>query len=104
MTRGGFLELFHTIHGKPIPAGVIGLLSSAEKARDKVMHGKGATEKEQREALADVFDYARDLNEFVFKLSGFRPFDDLRGFKGRAQPLDKATTRWLLKGLGLTIS
>ena len=28
----------------------------------------------------------------------------LRGFKGRAVPLGKQTTRWLLKGLGFTVS
>ena len=32
MTRG-FLELFHTIHGKPIPAGVIGLLLGGQSLR-----------------------------------------------------------------------
>ena len=33
----------------------------------------------------------------------FRPFGDLRGFKGRGQPLERTTTRWVLKGMGMGI-
>jgi len=39
------------------------------------------------------------MNEFVFQIAGFKPFGSLKGFKGRAEPLDKATTKWLLKGM-----
>lgn len=104
MTREGVRELFETIYGLPIPALVTQKLAGAEKIRDKIMHGKTAKESETRKALAEVFDYAEALNQFTEQQSGFKPFDDLRGFKGRAQALDKSTTRWLLKGLGLDIA
>ncbi len=46
------------------------------------MHGKEVTEKEKRQAIVDVIDYADDLNEFVKSIAGFRPFGDMRGYKG----------------------
>jgi len=104
VTRDGFEILFTTIHGKALPKSVREKICGAERVRDKVMHGKGASESEIRRALVDVFDYAETLNDFVEQLSGFKPCDDLRGFKGRAQALDTATTRWLLKGLGFQVS
>ena len=103
MTRDGFKKLFETIHGKQIPHAISKKIEESESVRDKVMHGKSATQNEQRQAIADVLDYARDFNEFVYNLSGLRPFDDLRGFKGRKQSLDKATSRWLLKGMGFNL-
>lgn len=103
MTRDGFKKLFEAIHGKPIPHAISKKIEEAESVRDKVMHGKTAIAEEQRQAIADVLDYARDFNDFVYTLSGFKPFDDLRGFKGRKQSLDKSTTRWLLKGMGFSL-
>jgi hypothetical protein len=102
MTRPGFRDLFKTIHGKPIPDAVIENLTAAEKIRDKALHGKATTAEEHRTAICEVFEYAEQFNDFVHTTSGFRPFDDLRGFKGRAVGLDKSTTRWLLKGMGFT--
>ena len=100
LTRDDFHRLFETIHGKPIPKSTSDTLGEAERIRDRVMHGQGAPDAQQRKAIADVLDYATRLNSFVLGISGFRPFDDLRGFKGRGQALDKSTTRWLLRGMG----
>jgi hypothetical protein len=57
-----------------------------------------------REAHIDVIEYAEALNEDIEEIAGFSPFGDLRGFKGRAEPLDNSTSRWLLKGLGFNIA
>ena len=76
----------------------------AEEIRDKVMHGKTTTDKEKREALASIIEYAERFNALVSGIAAFRPFGDLRGFKGRGQSLDKSTSRWLLKGMGFPIS
>ena len=103
MTRPGFRELFKTIHGAAIPDGVQRLLDGAETIRDKALHGKSTRSEEHRAAICEVFEYAEKLNDFVQLKSGFKPFDDLRGFKGRAKALDKATTRWLLKGMGFPL-
>jgi hypothetical protein len=102
MTRSGFRELFKTIHGTAIPDAIHKTLAAAEHIRDKALHGKSTTAEEHRAAICEVFDYAEKFNDFVHTTSGFRPFDDLRGFKGRAVGLDKSTTRWLLKGMGFT--
>lgn len=104
MTRKDFRQFFTVVMGKPISKLTYAKLEKAEKIRDKVLHGKVATPAQMREAAVNVLSYAEDLNQFVSGLAGFQPFDDLRGFKGRAQSLDVATTRWLLKGMGFSIS
>jgi len=103
MTRDGFKKLFHTIHGEDVPAEIAKKLEDAEAVRDKVMHGKAATQEEQRRAITDVLQDAKELNDFIDEQSGFRPFNNLRGFKGRAKALDKETTRWVLKGMGFSL-
>ncbi len=100
MTRDGFADLFQTIHAKPIPPTIQKLLRDASDIRDRTLHGKQTTPEEHRRALTDLFEYSEQFNTFVQATSGFKPFNDLRGFKGRATPLDKSTTRWLLKGMG----
>jgi len=104
MTRDGFHEKFAIVFDKSIPTKISKKLRAAEDTRDKVMHGKTVTEAQKREALADLLSYAQDFNEFVADCAGFRPFGPLQGFKGRATPLDKNTTRWVLKGMGFYVS
>ncbi len=101
ITRASFLVLIETIYDKPLPKAVAEKLKFAEKVRDKIVHGKGISEPDARQALVDVLDYATDFNAFIQGIAGFRPFGDMRGFKGAAQPLQASTTRWLLKGLGI---
>ncbi len=88
------------VFGKPLPDTTIGLLKTAEKVRDKTVHGKGISEPQAREAIVDVLDYATAVNNFVDGIAGFKPFGSMQGFKGAAQPLAKSTTAWLLKGMG----
>jgi len=104
MTRPEFKAKFETVLGKAIPPATSDLLAKAEDARDRVMHGKQTTDEEKRNAVASVLDYAEAINQLVSSIAGFKPFGDLRGFKGAAQSLDKSTTRWLLKGMGFTIA
>ncbi len=54
MTRGELKEKFQIIFGKSIPDNISSKLVAAEEVRDKVMHGKLTTDKEKREALANV--------------------------------------------------
>jgi len=104
MTRGQFRDKFQTVFGESIPNDVAKPLADAEKVRDLVMHGKSANDASKRQAIVAVIDYARAFNDLVSGLAGFRPFGDLRGFKGRSEPLDKATTRWVLRGMGFDLS
>ena len=100
ITREYFRELFKTIFGKHVRKPIAEKLNSASSIRDKVLHGKTANPSEMRHAVVDVLNYATEFNDFVHSIGGFRPFGPLSGFKGRAKPLPKSTSRWVLKGVG----
>ena len=104
ITREGFLDLYKNIFSKRLPDAINSRLKKAEKIRDRVIHGKGASDPEMRQAHVDVIEYAETMNNELKTIAGFEPFGDLRGFKGRADSLDKQTSRWLLKGIGFTVS
>jgi hypothetical protein len=98
LTRASFLVLMNVIFSTPVPPAIVEKLKNAESVRDRIVHGKGHTEPDARQAMVDSIDYATELNSHLEKCAGFRPFGDLRGFKGAAASLDKHTTSWLLKG------
>ncbi len=104
MTREGFLEQFTTVFSTPIPNEIAEPLERAEEIRDKIMHGKHTTERDKREAINKVLDYAESFNELVHGIAKLKPFGSLQGFKGRAKSLDKSSSRWILKGMGFTLS
>ncbi|MCY4614747.1 MAG: hypothetical protein OXB94_14155 [Nitrospira sp.] len=102
MSRRRFLDLFSVVFGCKVPEPVVSKLVDGERVRDKVAHGMNWKQIEARQGLVSVLDFATDFNEFVGSgKARFRPFGDLRGFKGRGQPLTKATTGWVLKGMGI---
>jgi hypothetical protein len=101
MSRGRFRELFKTVFGKPLDGDLHIKLQEAEAIRDKIAHGKKWTPEQARKALIDVFDFAVGFNSFVQVTAGFKPFGNLRGFKGRKEALPKETTRWVLRGMGI---
>lgn len=101
MTRKEFRLLFKNVFGEHIPPELTAVLGEAEQVRDKVVHGKGATDAEQRKAIVRVLEYTEGMNDLVHRIATFRPFTtNLRGFAGRGDPLDERTTAWLMKGLG----
>lgn len=104
MNRDGFKHLFKDITGKPLRAATMARIAAAEKVRDKLLHGKSTTEEQKRQAVADILEYAEAFNSDVHAICGVRPFGKLKGFKGRAKPLDKSTSRWVLKGMGIACS
>ena len=101
MSRSGFQELYKTVYGSAVTKPIRELIEEAEGVRDRIMHGKTVTEAAKRQAVVDVLKYAKAMNDRTDKLGGLRPFGDLRGFKGRAKALDKSTSRWILRGIGL---
>jgi hypothetical protein len=103
MTRDGFKQLYETIFGEPLKKSVTEKITKASTVRDCILHGKGISDEEKRKAIVDIFDYAQAFNIACFKASGLKPFGSTKGFKGRATSLDKSTSRWILKGVGLTI-
>ena len=100
LTRGEFRSKFQVIYDKPIPDVTLRLAIVAEAVRDLVMHGKDASDDDKRNAIAHALEYAKELNDLCAALGGPRPFGNLRGFKGAGKPLDKSTSRWVLKGRG----
>lgn len=104
MNRDGFRALFAAIYGQKINATAQKYIEEAESIRDKVMHGKTVSERDKRVALSRVLHYAVKFNEQTCAVGGFKPFGRLQGFKGRLKPLDKSTSRWILKGVGLSLS
>jgi hypothetical protein len=102
MTRQGFKDLYKSIFGKAIPSAIASKLDHAEDTRDKILHGKPVSEADKRKAVYDLILYAKEFNDKLQDLAGFKPFDSLQGYKGRAQSLDKATSRWVVKGMGFT--
>ncbi len=101
MSRGRFRDLFKIVFGKPLKKDLEDKLSGAEEIRDKIAHGKKWKNEDARKALNDILDFAADFNAFVEQTAGFKPFGDLRGFKGRGESLSKETTRWVLRGMGI---
>jgi hypothetical protein len=102
MTRGCFLELYENVFGCAVETATLAKIKEAEGIRDHVVHGKQVKDPTLRKAITDVLDYASLMNADLKAIAGFEPFGDLRGFKGRAQPLDRSTTKWLLKGMGFS--
>ncbi len=104
ITRESFILLFKNIFDRELPQTIATKIKVAEKTRDKLLHGKKVTDASLREAISDVLDYAESVNTEIDSLAGFKPFGDMRGFKGRRETLDPKTTKWLMKGLGFPAS
>lgn len=100
MTRDGFRSRFEAVYGVKISARMLQDIQQAEKVRDSVMHGTGVSASDARGALRAILDYCESLRSLTLGVAGFSPFDDMRGFKGRAEPLDDRTTLLVLRGLG----
>lgn len=106
MTREDFPEKFKTIFDIAINPSALVKLRRAEKIRDRLLHGKSNVEaKDQRHAIFNLFEYFEEFDTQVTGLlSGFSPFGSLTGLTGRKVKLGKSTTRWVLKGMGFSVS
>lgn len=83
LSRPQFKEKFSMVFGRPLSQTLSNRLGKAEKVRDRVIHGKTVHDADEREAVLDILDFAEGFNAFVYSLAGFKPFGNLRGFKGR---------------------
>lgn len=102
-TRHQFQIMFENIFGKPIPKRTRKMLETAQGVRDRALHGKNVIDKDYRAAVVSIIEYASEFNQHCSQLAGFRPFGDLRGYKGASASLDRSTSRWVLKGIGLPL-
>ena len=101
--RDDFRQFYEAIFGKKPKVMTFKKLGEAEAIRDRIVHGKQASERDKRKAIVDIIEFAELFNDDVNEIAGFQPFGDLRGFKGRGQPLSKPTSRWILKGMGFKL-
>lgn len=101
--RADFRQFYEAIFGKKPKATTFEKLEEAEAIRDRIVHGKQASERDKRKAIVDIIEFAERFNDDVYAIAEFQPFGDLRGFKGRGQPLHKSTSRWVLKGIGFKL-
>lgn len=106
MTREKFLDLFSAVMGKPLRKEIRQYAMIAEEIRDRMIHGKEVRITELWTAIRSLTNYAIEMNEHCKDVAGFEPFGDMRGVVGKkgGQPLNKATTRWLLKGMGFSLA
>ena len=104
MTRPKFLKLYKTLAEKPINRKVFKAGRSAEKIRDKIMHGKKVDEVDKRNAVVAIFKYAKLFNKQTKIDFGFEPFGRMKGFNGRGGSHDRVTSEWMLKGMGVAPS
>lgn len=100
ITRDDFKKKIEIIYKKSLPRDIANKIEIAERVRDNVMHGKEEKDAEKRRAIMALLDYSEDFSKFILNNGGADVFGDLRGFKGAKEPLDKETTRWVLKGMG----
>ena len=98
-----FRTLFHDVFGRKLPSRLVAKFEDAQNVRNNVLHGKKVSERDFRRAIVAIIEYATGFNTRCFDLGGFRPFGSLQGFKGAAASLDKSTSRWVLKGIGLPL-
>jgi hypothetical protein len=103
MKRKEFSQMFKVIFDVDLPDDLTKLLREAEAIRDKNIHGKTVESSEQRICQVRVLDYYEGFHQLVRSTGVASPFDDLRGFKGAVQPLDRSTSRLVLKGLGFAM-
>ncbi len=103
MTRAGFKKMYENIFGFSVNKKAQVHILRAEEVRDKLLHGKAVHDRDKRDAIAIVLQYAELINSDISGKHrlGFKPFaSDLRGFTGRLGVQDKSTSRWILRGMG----
>lgn len=111
--RGDVEDLMYRIFGSyPSRSGEKFDLEKAEKARDKLMHGKNVGDREIVDAICSVLRYAVNVKGWVEarddigqSSARLNPFvADLRSaMAGRVDRLDKRRSRFILKGCGFQL-
>lgn len=104
LTREHFDDLYQKIFSIKVPKTAKSDLERAQKTRDRIMHGKQASDDQIRNAIARVLEYAEEINAQLDRRHKLKPFGSLKGFAGRGKKLDKKTSRFVLKGIGFGIS
>jgi hypothetical protein len=99
-TRAYFRSVFKNVFGEEVEKTLLDWVQGAEKVRDKLIHGKGATAPELRTGISNALKYVEGLGKYVQEKTKKNPFGDLRGLAGKATLMEPVPSFWLLKGLG----
>jgi hypothetical protein len=99
---GDFRTKFEQIYGYRMPAELREKIESAEKVRDRILHGKKNKEAgDMGRAILDTMDYLTGLNDLLYEKSRIWIAGDRRGMMGNRASHSKASSKWILMGMGL---
>ena len=104
ITRDNFKIYFENIFSKKLDVDLMGLIKSAEKTRDQIVHGKASIksmpDQKKREAINFIFEYAKKFNAFASKNGIYEPFNHYQGAHGGPGQLrqGKHTGSLIIKG------
>ena len=102
LQRGDFRTKFEQIYGYRMPPELRETIESAEKVRDRILHGKKNKEAgDMGRAILDAMDYLTGLNDLLYDKSGIWIAGNRRGMMGSRESHSKATSKWILMGMGL---
>jgi hypothetical protein len=101
LTRKDFRDKLESIYGYSLTDELKGKIINAEKIRDKILHGKRIKAGETAYAILDAVEYLAGIDQLLKTKSNILLIGDRRGFKGAKSSHSKATSRWILKGMGL---
>jgi hypothetical protein len=94
-------NLFGKVFGKEIPAELRRHFEIAVGVRKHILGETQIAPDELKIVVIHVLEYAKRLNDYTDEHAGFRVIGGLQGFKQPSEPLDRETSRLILKGLGL---
>lgn len=104
LTRKDFKEKFSHVYGFNIPSSLSKKIKSAEDVRDRILHGKSPETGKRAQSILDVLYYFDGLDCKVYDKVNIWIAGDRRGIKGAKAPLSDATSRWVLIGMGFSLS
>ena len=99
-----FRDYYRKVFGKKFPARLDKLMEAPSKVRNKIMHGSNASEADKKKATLDLIRYTKAYNDELEKVAGFEPFGSLQGKIKQKNKLNNSTTKWVLKGMGFSLS
>lgn len=98
-SRKSFRSSIRSLIGIDISKGDYRALENAEAIRDKIFHGRGASDAEKREAISNCIKFIDVFGAKVKGKTGKNPFATLRGLTSRIKPVSRAQSNWILKGV-----
>ena len=100
-TQEKYAEVFKNVFSNEIPKDAKDSLTSAQKIRNELIHGKKTSDPDRRDAIFYSLMYMKSLGNFVKEKTEKNPYGNLQGLVGKTSLLPVKSTIWMLKGFGL---